>query len=178
MVFMPPLYKNNTALYPKGFYETTTDFDFFNYAEIHRNVFLYALPLDHINDITVKTSIEAKNGIISYSVTHSENTSKAECSIDVLDKNSKVVSSNTKGFTGSITITNANLWWPFTSDPNPGYQYTLKVSLIDSGKTVDVYYLKVGIRTVEVKGSSFLINGKNFYFRGFAKHEDSNVRNN
>jgi beta-glucuronidase len=80
--------------------------------------------------------------------------------------------------TGSITISNATLWWPFATNANPGYQYTLKVSLIDSAKTIDVYYLKVGIRTVEVKGSSFLINGKPFYFRGFGKHEDSNVKLN
>jgi len=80
-----------------------------------------------------------------------------------------------RGFNGTITLPNATLWWPYTSNPNPGYQYTLKVSLMDTGKTIDTYYLKIGIRTIEVKGSSFLINGKPFYFRGFGKHEDANV---
>jgi len=173
------IFKNDTNLYPKGFYETTTNFDFFNYAGIHRSVFLYALPLDHINDITIVTSIkDSTTGIINYNVTHSQTEAKSECSVDVINKEGKIVSSNNKGFSGAITIANANLWWPFTSNPNPGYQYTLKVSLIDSGKTIDTYYLKVGIRTVEVKQSSFLINGKPFYFRGFCKHEDSNVNQN
>jgi beta-glucuronidase len=169
-------YKNDTSVYPKGFYETSTNFDFFNYAGIHRSVFLYASPLDHINDITVVTSLkDSSTGVITYTVTHSEMSTKPECSVDVLDKKGNKVTSVT-GLTGSITISNATLWWPFTTNANPGYQYTLKVSLIDSGKAIDVYYLKVGIRTVEVKGSSFLINGKPFYFRGFGKHEDSNIR--
>jgi beta-glucuronidase len=169
-------YKNDTTLFPKGFYETSTAFDFFNYAGIHRSVFLYALPLDHINDITVVTSLkDSSTGVITYTVTHSEKSSNTECSVDVLDKKGVKVSSS-KGLTGSITISNATLWWPFTTNSNPGYQYTLKVSLIYNGKTIDIYYLKVGIRTVEVKGSSFLINGKPFYFRGFGKHEDSNVK--
>ncbi len=163
-------YKNDTSVYPKGFYETSTNFDFFNYAGIHRSVFLYALPSDHINDITVVTSLkDSSTGVITYTVTHSEMSTKPECSVDVLDKKGNKVTT-VKGLTGSITISNATLWWPFTTNANPGYQYTLKVSLIDSAKTIDVYYLKVGIRTVEVKGSSFLINGKPFYFRGFGKH--------
>ena len=40
----------------------------------------------------------------------------------------------------------------------------------------DVYYLPVGIRTVKVDETSFLINKKPFYFKGFGKHEDADVR--
>lgn len=39
----------------------------------------------------------------------------------------------------------------------------------------DVYHLPVGIRSVEVKGTQFLINNEPFYFKGFGKHEDSDV---
>jgi len=39
----------------------------------------------------------------------------------------------------------------------------------------DVYHLPVGIRTVEVKETEFLINNEPFYFKGFGKHEDSDV---
>jgi beta-glucuronidase len=41
---------------------------------------------------------------------------------------------------------------------------------------VDAYTLPVGIRTVQVDGTRFRINGEPFYFRGFGKHEDSAVR--
>lgn len=39
----------------------------------------------------------------------------------------------------------------------------------------DFYTLPVGIRTVAVTESQFLINGKPFYFHGVNKHEDADV---
>lgn len=39
----------------------------------------------------------------------------------------------------------------------------------------DVYTLPVGIRTVKVTNTQFLINNKPFYFHGVNKHEDSDV---
>ncbi|CAG2120217.1 unnamed protein product, partial [Medioppia subpectinata] len=169
-------YKNNTQLFPKGFYETTTNFDFMNYAGIHRHVSLYALPVDHIDDIAVTTDIkDSTTGVINYEITHSVKTSAAECVVEVMDKSGKKVA-EAKGYSGSITIPNAKLWWPYTTDPNPGYLYTLRVSLVASGKTADVYYQRVGIRTVRATEKEVFINGKPFYFRGFGKHEDANVR--
>ena len=41
----------------------------------------------------------------------------------------------------------------------------------------DVYRLPVGIRSVEVNGTKFLINNEPFYFKGFGKHEDADVSN-
>ena len=43
-------------------------------------------------------------------------------------------------------------------------------------KAWDIYRQPVGLRTVAVDGTKFLINGKQFYFHGFGKHEDANVR--
>ncbi|XP_030648399.1 beta-glucuronidase isoform X2 [Chanos chanos] len=40
----------------------------------------------------------------------------------------------------------------------------------------DVYTLPVGIRTVKVTNTQFLINNKPFYFHGVNKHEDSDIR--
>lgn len=39
----------------------------------------------------------------------------------------------------------------------------------------DVYTLPVGIRTVNVSSSQFLINRRPFYFHGVNKHEDYDV---
>ena len=41
--------------------------------------------------------------------------------------------------------------------------------------TEDVYRLPIGIRTVDIKDTKFLINDQQFYFRGFGRHEDANV---
>lgn len=40
----------------------------------------------------------------------------------------------------------------------------------------DAYALPVGVRTVNVSSSQFLINKKPFYFHGVNKHEDYDVR--
>lgn len=39
----------------------------------------------------------------------------------------------------------------------------------------DTYPVRFGIRTVEVDGNQFLINGEPFYFQGFGMHEDHDV---
>lgn len=54
----------------------------------YKSVFLYALPHDHIDDITVITLIKDSNtGIIDCSVTYREGTNKSEFNVHVLDKN-------------------------------------------------------------------------------------------
>ena len=52
----------------------------------------------------------------------------------------------------------------------------LQISIATEEGVSDEYRLPVGIRTVEVTGTQFLINGKPFYFTGFGKHEDADVR--
>ncbi|KAL0194250.1 hypothetical protein M9458_012546, partial [Cirrhinus mrigala] len=44
----------------------------------------------------------------------------------------------------------------------------------EDGQT-DFYTLPVGIRTVRVTNTQFLINNKPFYFHGVNKHEDADV---
>lgn len=45
----------------------------------------------------------------------------------------------------------------------------------DPSTDEDVYTLPVGIRTVNVSSTQFLINKKPFYFHGVNKHEDYDV---
>ena len=55
---------------------------------------------------------------------------------------------------------------------------TLQVNVsTDSGseKITDIYRQPVGLRTVRVTETQFLINEKPFYFHGVGKHEDANV---
>ena len=51
----------------------------------------------------------------------------------------------------------------------------LQVTTSSSPDHVDVHRLPVGIRTVKVQGTKFLINDQPFYFKGLGKHEDSDV---
>merc|ERR1719516_167420 len=55
--------------------------------------------------------------------------------------------------------------------------HDLKIDLTDSsGNRLDSYSLPIGLRQVTWSDSSFLINHQPFYFKGVAKHEDSNIR--
>jgi beta-glucuronidase len=76
------------------------------------------------------------------------------------------------GTAGELTVEDARPW-----RPGEGYLYDLTVELrAGGGAPVDTYSLPVGIRTVRVDGSRFLINEEPFHFRGFGKHEDAAVR--
>ena len=95
--------------------------------------------------------------------------STADIKVTVLDKDGVEIAT-THGNKNSITIENAKFWKPL----NP-YLYEIKVEMLRNDDTIDVYYERCGIRTVEVKDGKFLINGQPFYFKGFGKHEDLNI---
>lgn len=140
------------------------NFDFFNYCGINRNVRIYTTPKAFVDDITVITSIasDQTTGLIDYSV----DSTSGDVSIALMNREGQVVA-NASGASGILEVKNASFWWPAPLDP---YLYTLCVTSGD-----DYYELSVGIRTVCVKGTSFLINGRPFYFKGFGKHEDSAI---
>lgn len=137
------------------------NFDFFNYAGINRPVKLYTTPKDYIADITLIPSLEGKDAYVSYTI---KTVGEGEVKLTVRDEAGEVVA-QANGNTGGFSIVGARLWQPLDA-----YLYTAEVTFGE-----DCYCETFGVRTVEVKGEQFLINGKPFYFKGFGKHEDSNV---
>lgn len=144
--------------------------DFYNYAGLHRSVWLYSVPREYITDITVVTDVDGDAGLINYNIELSGN-GTMQVEISVLDEDGAVVS-NSSGIEGTARIESVNLWQPGAS-----YLYDFRANLLDSrGNLVDTYSVATGVRTVEVNGTKFLINGKPFYFTGFGRHEDTNIR--
>lgn len=138
------------------------NFDFFNYAGIHRPVKLWIKPKQHIDDIVITYEVNKNNAKVSFDV--KTNVENPKLKISILDEKNTVVS--TDG-----VITNVRLWEPLNA-----YLYKAKVELLSNdGKVIDVYTEEFGIRTVEVRDNKFLINGKSFYFKGFGRHEDSYI---
>ena len=147
----------------------TYQHDFYNYAGLARSVWLYAVPPQHIQDITVRTDVQGTTGVIDYSVVASM--SSGTIQVDVLDEDGTTVAT-TSGSYGTIQIPSVHVW-----QPGAAYLYQFHASIVDSSnKTIDTYKLATGIRTVKVQGTQFLINDKPFYFTGFGKHEDTAVR--
>ncbi|MCI9174347.1 MAG: beta-glucuronidase [Lachnospiraceae bacterium] len=181
----------NTELAPQNY----PNFDFFNYAGIHRPVKIYTTPRAYIEDITLVPRIEGKNARVEYEVCcgkeenaggendvcrgKEENAggvyeacrgkeanagADAGVRIAILDEDGQEVASQT-GAKGSVLIENVRLW-----EPGNGYLYRARI-----GYGEDQYEESFGVRSVEVKGNQFYINGKPFYFKGAGKHEDSAV---
>ena len=133
------------------------NFDFFNYAGIHRPVVLYTTPKEYIEDVTV---VPAVDGTAQYVV---KTTGSAPVHVTVLDADGSSVA-QAEGAEGTLTIPEVHLW-----EPRPGtpYLYTLHVTC-----GADVYDQTFGVRSIEARGTQVLLNGKPLYFKGFCKHED------
>uniref|UniRef100_A0A8D3BME5 Beta-glucuronidase n=1 Tax=Scophthalmus maximus TaxID=52904 RepID=A0A8D3BME5_SCOMX len=163
--------------YPAGFFVQNIYFDFFNYAGIHRPVLLYTTPKAYVDDITVVTDFLDDTGLVKY-VVSVQGAVTAAVKVTLLDKDGHSVASSNKA-SGLLKVVDVKLWWPYLMHENHGYLYSLEVRLMaaDDGSTdEDVYTLPVGIRTVRVTSTQFLINNKPFYFHGVNKHEDSDIR--
>jgi len=167
---------NNTLSFqtiPPGVIEDTPDgkrqiywHDFFNYAGIHRPVWLYATGKAHLTDVTVVTGLDGANGSIEYR-TEATDADGAQVKVVLRDADGAEVATGT-GSSGTLTVENVHRW-----APGDGYLYDLEVQLVDDAGTIlDSYHQSVGVRTVAVDGARFLINGEPFYFTGFGKHED------
>ncbi|KAJ5757799.1 uncharacterized protein N7511_006493 [Penicillium nucicola] len=144
--------------------------DFYNYAGLARSIWLYSVPQEHIQDITVVTDVDGDNGLINYKVELANQTT-GQVQISVMDEDGALVA-NSSGAQGTVTIPSVKLW-----QPGAAYLYQFKVDIVGSDNNIiDTYDLATGIRTIKVEGSKFLINGKPFYFRGFGRHEDSSIR--
>jgi beta-glucuronidase len=139
--------------------------DFFNYAGIHRTVWLYATEPTHITDVTITTDLDGENGVIGYTV-DAEAADDVETKLILRDAEGTEVATNT-GPNGTLNVPSVHKW-----APGDGYLYDLEVQLVRGDTIVDSYHQSVGVRTVKVDGIRFLINGEPFYFTGFGKHED------
>lgn len=177
---LPPgtiLYKTDPSMYPKGYFVQNTKFDFFNYAGLHRAVLLYTTPTTYIDDITVTTDVDQDIGLVNYQIIV-QGSDHFQVDVSLLDEEGKVVAKGA-GAKGQLQVPSAHLWWPYLTHEHPAYLYSLEVKLTAQtavGPVSDFYTLPVGIRTVAVTESQFLINGKPFYFRGVNKHEDADIR--
>ena len=65
--------------YPPGYFVQNLQFDFFNYAGIHRRVRMYTTPKTYVDDITILTNFSGTSSkhyctklkILHYAITHS-----------------------------------------------------------------------------------------------------------
>jgi len=144
-------------------------FDFFPFAGIHRSVLLYSTPQESLTDLTVRTTISGQEGRVSVRVS---GTAGGPAAVRLtLSGHGSPIHGEAPFAGGSadveLRVPDAALWEP--GHPN---LYRLTAELLKGGQAADRYSLNVGIRTIEVRGESLLLNGKPVYLTGFGRHED------
>lgn len=175
------IYHNDSMRYPPGYYEQQYNFDFFNYAGIHRPVMLYTYPRTFVEDINVTTSsidYDTNNAVLDYSINVEGPAEHHSVLIEVYDQRTILVA-QAKGSSGQVTVPNATLWWPRgTNHSTIAYLYTFKVELWNEEKQQegDIYRLPIGIRRIGWNDTGVYINSESVYLKGFGRHEDANLR--
>lgn len=150
---------------------------------IFRDVYLLSRPKTQLADLHVNTAFDpaARKGEVKLNalVRHEKlGAPGAIVAVDLLDPSGrrvgerieiKTAASENAGVTAGATIAVAGAT-PWTAEtPN---LYTLLVSLKDAaGAAFEVVALRIGLRTVEIKGGQALVNGKAVMFKGVNRHE-------
>jgi len=146
------------------------NFDFFNYAGLHRPIKIYTTPLSYIEDIVIIPNVNLASKEADVQVNVSVAGQFDEVKVSILDEEGQVVAT-ASGANSTVKIKNVNLWQPLNA-----YLYTARIEGYQNGELLDVYEEPFGVRSIEVANGKFLINGESFYFKGFGKHEDTYIR--
>lgn len=144
-----------------------TSYDFFPYSGLHRQVWLFSTPDVHITELAVRTGQEGGKGTVEVEVRVSGGWSGA-ASLELsggAEPVSVALRIQEGAGRGRLVVPAPRLW-----SPDSPFLYTLTTRLESPGQ--DEYPLKVGIRTIEVRGEQLLLNGAPLQLRGFGKHED------
>lgn len=141
--------------------------DFYNYAGLIRSVWLCSTAKTHLADVTVVTDLDGDTGIVGWSTTVE---GAGAVRVVLRDADGTTVAEG-EGDAGDLRVPEVHRW-----GPGDGYLYDLQVDVLAGEALVDRYHQNVGVRTVRVDGTRFLINGEPFWFKGFGMHEDLNVR--
>lgn len=152
------------------------DQDFWRFSGIFRDVYLYAVPKTHIEDLSVKSTLDNshKNGKLYLKLKISGHT---DCAVKAVLLNAEEEIVFEKNITGnsiceiSGEVENVHAW--SAEDP---YLYQLYLYVEDQkGNLIEAVPELVGFRTFEMIDKVMHINGKRIVFKGVNRHE-FNVR--
>ena len=135
------------------------DQDFWRFTGIAREVYLYATPKVHIQDVFVKQDYQQGKGVLNVDVKMAGG--KAPVEAKLYDAEGKLVAEGL-----NATVENAKAWTAETP-----YLYTLEVAVKKGAETTEVIKQKVGFRHIEIKGGQLLVNGQPILIKGADRHE-------
>ena len=150
------------------------DQDFFRFSGIYRSVYLYAVPVVHVEDIRIKTLFDGED----FSKSALEITTKVSGSgkvrFTLKDGQESIFTKQVdaeKEIRFTEVVEKPRLW--SAEEPN---LYQLEIEATDaSGEVVEYMEQAVGFRKFEMKDNRMLLNGKRIVFKGVNRHEFSSV---
>lgn len=165
--------KNNKLAVEVYRYSTASwleDQDFWRFFGIFRDVYLYAIPKVHLQDIKVITDYDyEKNvGIFSWDLQITNKTKISDFKIKIILKNEndeEIYFGN--GTLGTVNLENIKPW--SAEIPN---LYNLEISILSKEENlIEKSICKVGFRRFEIKDGLMCLNGKRIIFKGVNRHE-------
>lgn len=145
------------------------DQDFFRYSGVGRDCYLYARSKKQIADIRITPDLDAQyqNGSLAINLTTK---GRGEVELGLFDANNQPVVTKSLNASGNISTTmevaSPNKWTAETP-----YLYTLRATLKEGNKVLEVIPVKVGFRKVELKNAQILVNGQPILIKGANRHE-------
>lgn len=145
------------------------DQDFFRYSGVGRDCYLYARGKKQIEDLRVTPDLDAqyRNGSLTIDLT-TQGSGIVE--LELLDAKQKTIKTKSLKTSGkvntTIEVSNPHKWTAETP-----YLYTLRATLKEGNKVLEVIPIKVGFRKIELKNAQILVNGQPVLFKGANRHE-------
>ena len=142
------------------------DQDFWRFTGIAREVYLYARPKVHIEDLTVTQDFVDGKGVLDVIVKASGGTLEAQ----LTDADGKVIANPAAVAKSSFfTLHSSTQVKPWSAEvPN---LYNLIITLKKGNKVLEVVKQRVGFRHIEISGGQLLLNGQPILIKGADRHE-------
>ena len=136
------------------------DQDFWRFTGIAREVYLYARPKVHIEDIVIGQDYQDGKAFLNVDVKAAGN---PQITMALYDPSGELVA---EGITKTLEFNQAKPWTAET--PN---LYTLCITASKGDKVLEVVRQRVGFRHIEIKDGLFLLNGQPILIKGVDRHE-------
>jgi len=136
------------------------DQDFWRFTGIAREVYLYATPKTHIQDIFIRQDYQDGRGLLDIDV-QVANAKGATVEARLFDAAGNQVAEGLKA-----VVENAKAWTAET--PN---LYRAEITLKQGDKVLEVIPQRVGFRHIEIKRGQLLVNGQPILIKGADRHE-------
>ena len=147
------------------------DQDFWRFTGIAREVYLYARPKSHIEDLRLNGDLSGSTGLLSLEI-DTKGAKGQQLAFSLKDASGRELWQGKQRIASDRTaisqaIASVSAWTAETP-----VLYSLTVSLLDSrGKVLESVPQRVGFRHIEIKDSQVLLNGKAILIKGADRHE-------